>query len=332
MNRFSSFNPFFRKNLLDSVRDAFLIDVCLFFSKNRFSKVKEEVNLDLLVKMAKHVSFHFSNKISLRFTGSKICEVELREISLERPLIFHKDQLCDEDIERELKHTSGKTFSISIFDLILREQNWHSSKLRLKACYLLSETAVFRDRHGVSSWFNELGIRGINFHFSEVDINVFIGNKHIRNYVNMYFVNTSQDLSRSDTFYNLGTTYTGITGQTFFIPDVKLPVEILIEKEHHLIAHVLKNPLDFINYNEFISYTKNIIDIYANDYSSLHIKFLSKLLNEINSLEYGIADLRFAILSNGSIKILKPIDIVLKLEENSFFINQLIDFYSQRCP
>ena len=154
----------------------------------------------------------------------------------------------------------------------------------------------------------------------------------MRNYVNMLFDNSSQDLSKSDTFYNLGTTYTGVTGQTFFIPDVKLPVEILIEKEHHLIAHVLKNPLDFINYNEFISYTKNIIDIYANDYGSLHIKFLSKLLNEINSLEYGIADLRFAILSNGSIKILKPIDIVLKLEENSFFINQLIDFYSQRCP
>lgn len=318
---FSKYNPFFRKNLTESLLGNVLTDIIITKSFDYQDK-----GIDSTLSTSHSLVLQFNHNRLVYLGTGDYNQIELREEKSKTHIChIYKDTqnvVCGFGMSQK-----SKKAEINLKSNNIPEFNKFFDKT-LISIQLIKENNLFRQKIR-GRFCNKLGVRGIRLIFkNQTNFNIF-------HYANTFFISEKMDLPFYKTiieedkmfefdteYYELGNKIIDINGINYKHPNKKLADIFLIDK------------VDIIEETEL--YVENLHSSLPNDIAIQHIKkkylnhlpnvliYLESLKKDMKINEYSLADIKFGFNQQMIFGVVKPIDIIMYNESNIEFIDNII--------
>lgn len=331
----SKFDPFFRKNLLTSILDCHITDVCMclnlsssFYDDKRYNRIISSKNIDVLIEYSNGIIVRFSNSINLLFQKSAIESSELNEIHL-----IDQDVISIEQLQKNKDFYCGARyvdFCLSLSDFFPEtEGNLFTNKI--ESFYLWKQGAAFSMQNIDMHYHNALNVRGFGLKLLDKQLNLTLGDTiNAKRYILDFDSSKMSLVEPSDDFYLPGSLTKSLFGREVFIPNIEIDPSVLININDSSIRHIFYSGLFISVAGRSYFETENMkqISFLLKNEKKTHIAFLLKLKKDFEDRNYGIPELKLAIGADYTLKIVEPFDITSTIDANMLFIRRLLSFYA----
>lgn len=322
------YNPYFRKNLLKSIIGLNLSDIRLTILKDFLPKFVDYKTIHQRTRIAIAANLEFSNGKTFYFRGLRPNHSELKSSFRASESIYTASHLATDKDQFPANTTiESREISISIADLIVEKSpNLFTVSNPITSSFLLKETPYFRTQIQDIRWFNPFAIRGFSLKFKDGSIiNIYVGYKGTEGLFHIDLDDNIMDngwLSRSSQFSQENDR--SIERETLSLSNSTFLQKQLLE-EKDLTNWNIINPIRFFkSHDDFLAATQKILKIHSTEIRQRQLSFLALLKQDFTVLNYGVPELTLAVNDEGKMKIVGPVDILPKLEENDFFLDRLI--------
>ena len=328
-NFFSNSNPFFRRNLFDSLHGKNLTDIKIRIS-NRVKEYHDELFFFLSGKNL--VTLEFDETILINVGAANLSLFEIRErYPRSEQFAFQQDKF--RGFSAFAYQNEKNSFEITLKKLGQPQELIDLLGKKVVDCSLLKESSKFRvEVHTRLS--NYLECRGIKFlfetgeslfivHYSD-DIIFRTSLKSIGEAFEKPSLFNYELLEETSIFLESGQPFQDEEGTIYCIPKEKVDESLLIDRRQ-IIPKTLLFAKDILKFKVNGEELKNALEKYPEIDINAQIDFLTELKEDFIKDNYGLADLKFGIDKNYSLRLIKPLDIVLHNKENLLFIDSIIE-------